>query len=75
MTEQQGDKMNQETKQLLTDAANEIRDLRRQNERLSIRVNAIDDMLQLLNSTPPKSSQGFSEDIAWKIDKHLKAIP
>lgn len=63
--------MEQETQNLLELASAEIKSLRLQNEKLSIRINAIDDMLQLLNSKPPTSTQGYAEDVAWKIDKHL----
>lgn len=63
--------MDEKTKSLLSAASLEIKNLRLQNEKLTIRVTAIDDMLQLLNSQPPRVGQGYSEDVAFKIDRHL----
>lgn len=60
-------------KELLNKVKFEIQDLRRTNEKLSIRVTAIDDMLCLLHGkSGMQPSQGESIDVVWEIDKALK---
>lgn len=67
-------KMSDETRNLLERASEEISSLRRQNEKLSIRIEAIDDMLMVLHSKPAaKSQQGMAPDIVWEIDKAVRA--
>lgn len=58
--------------ELLQEASNEIKDLRARNERQSIRLVVIDDMLDLLRAKPTAATQGYSEDVAWKIDKYIR---
>lgn len=60
---------------LLNDAANEIVKLRETNEKMRIRLTAIDDMLQLVNSSPARNNQGLAspnKDIVNEIDDHLR---
>lgn len=52
-------------------ASDKIKQLRKQNEIMSIRLCAIDDMLTLFNAKKPLQSMGMEEDIAARIDKHL----
>ena len=57
-------------------AREEIVSLRRVNERLSIRVTAIDDMLCLLHGKPGVNSQrGEGLDVLYEIDKALAEPP
>lgn len=62
-----------ETKELLMRAREEIVSLRREKEKLSIRVNAIDDMLSLLNGKPGFKTEGvMSPDVLWELNKALQ---
>ncbi len=64
-----------ETKELLIAAKEEILSLRKQNEKLNIRVTAIDDMLSLLHGKPGvKSEGGMAPDIVWEIGIALGAL-
>lgn len=59
-------------RELLKRAMEEIRSLRRQNERLLIRVEAIDDMLCLLHGKPGTKSTGeMHPDVLHEIDYFL----
>lgn len=65
-----------ENKELLLRAKEEIVSLRKVNERLSIRVDAIDDMLSLLHGKPGhKPEGGMAPDIVWEINKALAEKP
>lgn len=63
-----------DTKELLQRAKSEIVSLRNQNEKLNIRVEAIDDMLSLLHGKPgTKTTGAMHPDIVWEIENALKA--
>ena len=55
--------------QLLTQAAQEIRSLRRCNEILSAKVEMIDLFACVLHTKAVERQQGCSPDIAWELDK------
>lgn len=63
-----------ETTKLLRNAAAEIRILRRQNEILSAKVEVMDAFMCVLHTTPARSSQGMTPDLAWSIDRHLDRL-
>jgi hypothetical protein len=63
--------MTKERNQLLAEAIDEIRDLRRRNELLSAKVEMIDLFAMVLHTTPAHRSQGASVDIAWKLQKAI----
>lgn len=53
-------------------AVYEIRQLRKQNEILSAQIHVVNIFASALGFKP--QSQGMSEDIAWKLEKHIEAI-
>lgn len=60
-------------KQLLSDARSEIRSLREQNEKMSIRLNAIDDVMNVFYGKERNNARGLMHpDIAFEIDKFLE---
>lgn len=63
-----------ETSYLLREAANEIRSLRRVNEILQAKVGMIELFDRVLRSEPPTITQGYGEDIAWKMDRHADML-
>lgn len=63
--------MKTEEQNLLEQALNEIRSLRRQNELMHARLNMFDDLNQILHTVPASQSQGMSPDLAWSIEKFL----
>lgn len=64
-----------ETNELLVRAKEEIISLRQVNERQSIRLEAIDDMLGLLHGKPGAKRSGgeMAPDIVWEITKAIGA--
>lgn len=63
--------MDEQTRDLLREAAAEIRSLRRANELLAARNEVIDIIGAIVL---PRQTQGMTEDVAWKIDQKLAAI-
>jgi hypothetical protein len=63
-----------ETERLLSDAAREIRDLRRQNELLGAQVHVMNLFETMLYSQPFVPSRGFAEDIACKLDRKVAEL-
>lgn len=58
---------------LLASAKSEILELRGANERAGIRLQAIDDMLLLARSAPPKGpGQHMTEDVVFQINRFFK---
>jgi hypothetical protein len=66
--------MQESLKQLLMQSRDEIRLLRRQNEILRAKVDTMDLFACVLHAQPAASLQGYSEDIAWKLEKEIQAI-
>ena len=62
--------MSQE-QQMLQEAANEIKSLRRQNELMAARLEVFDKCMMLLHTSPAYQSQRMSPDLVWQIEKHL----
>lgn len=58
--------------QLLKEAANEIRNLRGQNQLMNARLEMFDCMMAVLNTDIARKSQGMSPDLVWEIEKHLE---
>ena len=67
--------MDKQTKDLMTQAIDEIRTLRRENEILSAKVDVMDLFAMVLHTTPAHRSQGASVDIAWQMQKAIDAEP
>jgi hypothetical protein len=65
----------EEELQMLREAANEIRSLRRQNELMSARLDVFDSMMAVLHTPIATKSQGMSPDLVWKIEKYLDKKP
>lgn len=63
--------MNTEEMDLLKRASNEIKDLRRQNEAKSLRLDMFDSCMMLLTANLNGSQLGMGEDVAWQIDKAI----
>ena len=61
--------MNAELKNLLSDAANEIRNLRRINEVLTAKVEVMELFTCVLHTKAATRMQGESVDVAWMRDK------
>jgi hypothetical protein len=66
--------MHNQEKALLKEASAQIKNLRRHNELLSARLGGFDDALLLLRTPAVFQGQGMSEDLTWKIDKHVAAM-
>lgn len=64
----------QQTKRLLQAASEEIKFLRKDNERMNLRLSGFEDALLLLRTPPHYPPQGMAEDIAHLIDKQLKEM-
>lgn len=58
-----------EIAQLMTNAAHEIRDLRRRNEVLAAKVEMIDLFAPVFRTRPDFPSVGMSLDVVWELDK------
>jgi hypothetical protein len=61
--------MDEQGKQLLIAAANEIRDLRRQLGAVGARLDAFETAAFIAGYRP--QPQGYGEDLAWRIDRFL----
>ncbi len=61
--------MDEKSKELLIAAANEIRDLRRQLGAAGARLDAFEAAAYIAGYR--HQSQGYSEDLAWRIDRFL----
>lgn len=57
--------------QLLREAVFEIKQLRKQNEIMSARLDMFDKCMLIFQSAPAYQSQGMSPDLVWQIEKHL----
>lgn len=60
--------------ELLTNAAHEIRDLRRRNEVLAAKVEMIDLFALVFRTRPDYPTVGMSPDVAWALDKKAAEI-
>lgn len=60
-------------KELMQSAMYEIRELRKQNQEMRLRLSMFDDLMTVLHSKPHAPSQGYSEDIAWKLEKRISS--
>lgn len=58
-------------KDLLIQAASEIRQLRRANEILAAKVEMIDLFACVLHTRPATHSVGAAVDVAWLLDKEI----
>lgn len=64
----------QEDIRLTTEALNEIRHLRRQNELMSARLDMWDSMMTLLHSQPPNRSVGMIHpDLVNQLEEYINA--
>lgn len=61
--------------QMLREAANEIKNLRRHNELMSARLEVFDSMMAVLHTPIATKSQGVSPDLVWEIEKYLDKQP
>lgn len=59
---------------MMLNAANEIKRLRAENEKMRLRLNMFDNMMTLFNNNPPECRNGCSEDIAWALDKRVEQL-
>lgn len=69
-----GKSPNPEMISALTQAAHEIRSLRRTNEVLAAKVEVMDLFAAVLFAQAPRNSQGYGEDVAWKLEKLAEAL-
>lgn len=63
--------MDEETKQILQLAADEINQLRRQNEVLLAKVETMEFFKVVLYSQPAQRLESAGEDIVWKIRTYI----
>lgn len=61
--------------ELLTEAAFEIKALRRQNELMNARLQMFDAINTMLHTTVPTQGQGMSPDVVWAIEKFIENQP
>lgn len=61
-------------KQLLIEAENEIRSLRRQNEILTAKVEVMDLFACVLHTSPAERNRGAAPDVAWKLMDKIAEI-
>lgn len=66
--------MQENIKGLLMQARDEIRSLRGQNEILRAKVETMELFACVLNTRPAITPQGYSEDIAWKLQLEIDSI-
>ena len=64
--------MDDKLKDLLIDASNEIKQLRRTNEVLAAKVEMIDLFACVLHTKPATHEIGMAPDIVWAIDKYTR---
>lgn len=58
--------------QLLQEAAQEIKNLRSQNQLMSARLEMFDNMMAVLHTDVARKSQGMSPDLVWEIEKFIE---
>lgn len=61
-------------KQLLIDAENEIKSLRRQNEILAAKVEVMDLFAGVLHTSPACRQRGASPDVAWQLRNKIDEL-
>lgn len=66
--------MASETEMLLQEAAQEITQLRNQNNLMRARLDVFDKMMMVLTAQVQHSNMGMTEDLVWKIEKHLNQL-
>ena len=66
------DRKKTETECLLEESVIEIKQLRHQNSLMAARLQMFDDVMLLFKSVPNYPTMGYSEDLVWKIERHLK---
>ena len=59
--------------QMMQRCAEEIRQLRRINAELAPKADAYDSLRTVLNLIP-QPSQGYGEDLVWKLEKEIEAL-
>lgn len=59
------------TNQMLQDAVNEIKNLRRENELLRARMETFDAIMLVLRTSPPNPGMMHREDIVQTMEKHI----
>jgi hypothetical protein len=65
--------MDKETENLLLEASHEIKSLRKANSEMAARLDVFDKIMLLFESSPAYSARGMSEDLVYKIEKHIQA--
>lgn len=58
--------------ELLQQAANEIKNLRSQNQLMSARLEMFDSLMAVLHTDVARKQQGMSPDLVWEIEKFLE---
>jgi hypothetical protein len=53
--------------QLLTEATNEIKNLRKENELMKARLSMFDSIMMMLHTNPAYPGQGMSPDLVYTI--------
>lgn len=64
--------MNEHTKHVLINAAQEIENLRRINTLLSAKVEVMENMFSLFNSSPNSQNRAMTVDVVWQIHDVLE---
>lgn len=62
-----------ESIEMMKRCSNEIKDLRAQIARLEPKADAYDNLVTVLGLLP-KTSRGFGEDLAWRLDKRIEEL-
>lgn len=63
----------EDAKQMMRRCAEEIKTLRRINAELAPKADAYDTLRQVLNLLP-QPSQGYGEDLVWRLEKAIQEI-
>lgn len=58
--------------EMMARCSEEIKTLRAQIANLQPRADAYDNMATLLRVAVPRQSQGYGEDLAWKLDRTIE---
>lgn len=66
--------MDNQTKSLLLESAAEIKQLRFENNSMAARLDMFDKMILLFTTQPNYPGVGMSEDVIYKIEKHLTSM-
>jgi len=61
-----------EENRLLNEASFEIKRLRKENEVMGARLDMFDSIMALLHTDIARKQVGMTEDLVWKIEKHLE---